>query len=169
MTGALRPGGILELVIYPKLNHFMYVGDRERMLPLVACGDLAKAHLQLDKILANTKSSSAAGKAFNLSCSIPEKELDHLLAMEKGNGQIARKLPMPIFILLTYINVIGHWLTGIAPVNSVMTIMALDILKLKFHTYSSARAQRELGWKPTPWKSVIKKIVKDWKETNKEK
>ena len=169
MTGALRPGGILELVIYPKLNHFMYVGDRERMLPLVACGDLAEAHLQLDKILANTKSSSAAGKAFNLSCSIPEKELDHLLAMEKGNGQIARKLPMPIFILLTYINVIGHWLTGIAPVNSVMTLMALDILKLKFHTYSSVRAQRELGWKPTPWKSVIKKIVKDWKKTNKGK
>ena len=169
MTGALRPGGILGLVIYPKLKHLMYIGDRERMLPLVACGDLAKAHLQLDKILANTESSSAAGKTFNLSCSIPEKELDDLIAMEKGNGQVTMKLPMCIFILLTYINVLGHWLTGIAPVNSVMTLMALDILKLKFHTYSSARAQRELGWKPTPWKSIVKTLIKERRETKKGK
>ena len=170
-TGALRPGGILELVLYPKLKHLMYVGDRERMLPLVACGDLAKAHLQLDKILANTESSSrsqlAAGRAFNLSCSIPEKELDDLVATEIGNGQMARRLPMSIFILLTYFNVISHWLTGIAPINSVMTLMALDILKLKFHTYSSSRAQSELGWRPTPWKSIAKRLIKEWKETKK--
>ena len=169
-TGALRPGGILELVIYPKLKHLMYIGDRERMLPLVACGDLAKAHLQLEKLLANTySSSSVAGKAYNISCSIPEKELDDLVATEKGDGRIARKLPMLVFILLTYINVMGHWLTGTAPINSVMTFMALDILKLKFHTYSSIHAQSELGWKPTPWRSVVKRIIKEWKETNKEK
>ena len=167
ITGALRPGGILELIIYPKLNHLMYIGDRERMLPLVTCGDLAKAHLQLEKILAKTDSSSIAGKAFNLSCSISEKELDDFVATEKGDGQIARKLPMPVFILLTYINVIGHWLTGISPINSVMTLMALDILKLKFHTYSSAHAQSEVGWKPTPWRSVVKRIIKEWKETKK--
>ena len=169
-TSALRPGGILELVLYPKLKHLMYIGDRERMLPLVACGDLAKAHLQLDKILAKTaadsssQSQSAAGRAFNLSCSIPEKELDDLVATEIGNGQMARRLPMSIFILLTYINVIGHWLTGIAPINSVMTLMALDILKLKFHTYSSSRAQAELGWRPTPWKRIVKRLIKEWKE-----
>ena len=164
VTGALRPGGILEMVVYRKLKHLMYIGDRERILPLVACGDLAKAHLLLDKILANTDSSSAAaGKAFNLSCNIPEKELDNLVAFEKGNGQMARKLPMPVLILLTYLNVIGHWLTGIAPVNSVLTLMALDILKLKFHSYSSVRAQAELGWKPTPWKSVVKKLIKETK------
>jgi sterol-4alpha-carboxylate 3-dehydrogenase (decarboxylating) len=169
-TGALRPGGILELVLYPKLKHLVYIGDRERMLPLVACGDLAKAHLQLDKILTNTEHSSAAGRAFNLSSSVPEKELDDLVATEKGNGQnlIARRLPMSIFILLTYFNVICHWVTGIAPVNSVMTLMALDILKLKFHTYSSARAQAELGWRPTPWKSIVKRLIKEWKETKKE-
>ena len=170
-TGALRPGGILELVLYPKLKHLMYIGDRERMLPLVACGDLAKAHLQLDKILANTESSSqsqsAAGRAFNLSCSIPEKELDDLVATEIGNGQMARRLPMSIFILLTYFNVISHWLTGIAPINSVMTLMALDILKLKFHTYSSSQAQSELGWRPTPWKGIVKRLIKEWKETKK--
>ena len=169
-TGALRPGGILELVLYPKLKYLMYIGDRERMLPLVACGDLAKAHLQLDKILANTESSSqsqsAAGRAFNLSCSISEKELDDLVAAEIGNGQIARRLPMSIFILLTYINVISHWITGIAPINSVMTLMALDILKLKFHTYSSSRAQAELGWRPTPWKRIVKRLIKEWKEAN---
>ena len=109
VTGALRPGGILEMVVYCKLKHLMYIGDRERILPLVACGDLAKAHLLLDKILANTDSSSAAaGKAFNLSCNIPEKELDNLVAFEKDNGQMARKLPMPVLILLTYLNVIGH-------------------------------------------------------------
>ena len=97
------------MVVYRKLKYLMYIGDRERILPLVACGDLAKAHLLLDKILANTDSSSAAaGKAFNLSCNIPEKELDNLVAFEKDNGQMARKLPMPVLILLTYLNVIGH-------------------------------------------------------------
>jgi nucleoside-diphosphate-sugar epimerase len=42
--------------------------------------------------------------------------------------------------------------------------MALDILKLKFHTYSSARAQAELGWRPTPWKSVVKRLIKETKK-----
>ena len=159
ITSALRPGGILELIVYPKLKHLMYIGDRERMLPLVSCRDLANAHLLLDNILSCTDGTSAAGQAFNLSCSIPEKELDDAIASEKGVG--VRNLPMPMFILLTYINVVGHWLTGTPPINSVMTLMALDILKLKFHTYSSTRAQTELGWKPTPWRSVVKEIIKE--------
>ena len=68
---------------------------------------------------------------------------------------------MSIFILLTYFNVIGHWLSGIAPINSLMMLMVLDILKLKFHTYSSSRAQSELGWRPIPWKSIVKRLTKE--------
>ena len=168
-TSVLRPGGILELVVYPKLKYLMYIGDRERMLPLVACADLANAHLQLDKLLTDSDGSVAAGRAFNLSCNISEKELDDVIATEKGNGQSVRALPMPVFILLTYINVIGYWLTGTAPINPVMTLMALDILKLKFHSYSSGRAQKELGWNSTPWKNIVRRIVKEQKEIKKGK
>ena len=123
----------------------------------------------MDRILTNTDGSLVAGRAFNVSCSIPEKELDDVLATEIGDGQAARALPMPIFILLTYVNVIGYWLTGTAPINPLMTLMALEILKLKFHTYSSARARKEIGWKPTPWKNIVKRIVKEWQETEKQK
>ena len=64
------------------------------MLPLMACGDLAKVHLLLDKILTNPDSSSpATGKAFNLSCNTPEKDLDDLVASKKGNGQMAYLCP----------------------------------------------------------------------------
>ena len=28
-TSAVRPGGILEMVVYPKVTHLFYIGDRE--------------------------------------------------------------------------------------------------------------------------------------------
>ena len=63
------------MVIYPKLRHLVYVGDKERILPLVACNNLAKAHVFLDKALV-TRTDATAGKAFNLCWNIPESELD---------------------------------------------------------------------------------------------
>ena len=163
-TGAIRPGGILEMVVYPKLTHLFYVGDRRRVLPLVAREDLAKAHVHLDKVLTGTE-TSAAGKAFNLCWNIPESELDHSISSELGERQKVRQLPMSLFTMLTYINVLGHWLTGIPPISPLMTLMALDILKLKFHSYCCDHACKELGWKLTPWKHVVKKFVDRQKES----
>ena len=163
-TSAIRPGGILEMVVYPKLTHLFYVGDRGRTLPLVARGDLAKAHLHLDKVLTDKK-TLAAGKAFNLSWNIPESELDESISSELGDHLKVRQLPMFLFMLLTYINVFVHWLTGIPPFSSLMTLMALDILNLKYHSYCCDRACKELGWKLTPWKHIVKRLVDTQKES----
>ena len=166
-TCALRPGGILELIVNPKLDHLVYVGEKGRPLPLVACEDLAQMHLCVDKAL--NKKSVAAGKAFNLCCTISECELDETIAAEKGDGQTSEALSMLLYTLLTYVNVVGYWLTGVAPISPLMTFMALDILKLKYHSYSCSRAHKELGWKPTPWKDTVKKLVGKWKESKKDK
>ena len=166
LTSALRPGGILELVIYPKMNHLAYIGDKERVFPLVSCGDLAGAHLKLEQVLID-KANLAAGKSFNFTLNISERELDETIAAEIGGNRKSRRVPMTIFKLLTYVNVAGYWLTGTPPINPLMTLMALDILKLKYHSYSCTRAQQELEWEITPWKDVVKTLVREWKQLNK--
>ena len=168
LTSALRPGGILELVIYPKLDRLVYVGDKHRVFPLVSCNDLAMAHLNLDKLLISNK-VLAAGRSFNWSHNISEIELDETIAAEIGDSRETRSVPMFLFKLLTYINVISYWLVGIPPVSPLMTIMALNIIKLKFHSYSCVRAQEELGWRLTPWKETVKRLAREWKSSRKEK
>ena len=165
LTCALRPGGILELVIYPKLRHLIHVGDKERILPLVACDDLAKAHVYLDSILI-AKNNIAAGRAFNLCWNIPESELDEAISSERDDERKSIGLPMIVFTLLTYFNVAVHWIFGVPPVNALMTMMALDIMKLKYHSYLCTRAQQELGLRLTPWKDTVKKLIGCNKETN---
>ena len=162
LTSAVRPGGILEMVIYPKLRRLVYVGDKERIFPLVACKDLAKAHVFLDKALVTT-TDATAGKAFNLCWNIPETELDKTVTSEKGDGTRSKGLPMFLFILLTYFNVVVYWIIGTPPISPLMTVMALDIMKLKYHSYSCSRAHQELGLTLTPWKKTVKRLIKDEK------
>ena len=167
-TSAIRPGGILELIIRYKLDRPIYMGEKGLFYPAVSCEDVAKVHLQLDKVLLD-QSEVAAGKAFIVCTTISERELAETLARELGDGQVAESFSMSLYTLLTYINVACYFLTGATPVSPLMTIMTLDFMNLPPHTFSSARAQRELGWKQTPWKDTVKKAVKDWKETKKNK
>ena len=168
MTSAIRPGGILELIIRYKLDRPIYIGEKGLFYPVVSCEDLGKVHVQLDKLLINQR-EVAAGKAFIICTTISERELAEAIARELGDGQVAESFSMTLYSLLTYINVACYSLTGTAPVDPLMTAMTLDFMKLPFHTFSSARAQTELGWKQTPWEDTVKKAVKDWKETKKNK
>ena len=77
-----------------------------------------------------------------------------------------------LFSLLVYINVTIHYLTGVALISPNMTTMLLqDFTKVWSHRVSSARlrAEKKLGWKPTPWKELVKKTVKEFNETRKAK
>lgn len=167
-TSAIRPGGILELIIRFKLDRPIYMGEKGLFYPAASCEDVAKVHLQLDKVLLNQR-EVAAGKAFIVSTTISERELAETIARELGDGQVAESFSMALYTVLTYINVACYFLTGTTPIHPLMTVMTLDFMNLPPHTFSSARAQRELGWKQTPWEDTVKKAVKDWKETKKNK
>ena len=167
-TCALRPGGILEPMLKEKVDRPFCIGENGLVYGLVTCKDLAKVHVHVDNVLIN-KSDVAAGKTFNIAVTVYERELAETIATELDDGQRVLYIPMSLIIFLTYFNVIFYKLTGIAPVSPRMTVMVLDFVKLKSNTFSSSRAERELGWKPTSWKDDVKNYIKEWKETKKEK
>ena len=167
-TCAVRPGGILEMMMRFKVERPIYIGEKGRDFPLVSGEDVAKVQIQLDKLLSN-KSKVAEGKVFILSTNTVEHTVIEAVANELNDGRSAESFSVKIYSLMTYVNVIVYSLTGIAPFSELITLQGLDFVKLKSHTFSSARAERELGWKPTPWKDTVKKLVKEWKETKKTK
>ena len=167
-TGAIRPGGIIEMLIRYKLDRPYYMGEKGLFYPVVTSEDVANVHLQLDKVLVQDP-PLAAGRVYIVATTISERELAETVATELGDGQKAESFSMLFYSLLTYFNVIGYWLTGTAPINPQMTLMVLEFMKLQFHTFSCARAQKELGWTPSPWKDSVKRLVKEWKETKKDK
>ena len=161
-TGAIRPGGMLELIVKCKLDRPYYVGEKGLFYPIVTSDDVAKVHLQLDKILVQNP-SIAAGRVYIVATTISERELAKTVATELDDDQKAVSFSMSLYSLLTYFNVIGYWLTGTAPINPRMTLMVLKFMKLQSHSFSCARAQKELGWTPSPWKDRMKRLVKEWK------
>ena len=167
-TCAVRPGGILEMMVRYKLDRPFYMGEKGLFYPAVTGKDVAQVHLQLDKVLVDNP-PLVTGKVYIIATNISERELAETVATELDNGQNAESFSMLFYFLLTYINVFGFWLTGTAPINPLMTLMTLDFMKLQSHSFSCARAQKELGWAPIPWKDSVKKLVKEWKETKKDK
>ena len=167
-TCALRPGGILDLLLQFKVDRPYYSGENGLVYGAVTCKDIAKVHVHVDDVLIS-KSEVAAGKTFNIAVTVNERELAETVAAELGDGQRVECFSMSFYTFLTYFNVICYKLTGIAPVSPLMTVMVLDFIKFKSNTFSSSRAERELGWKPTSWKDDVKNYVKEWKETKKEK
>ena len=160
-TCAVRPGGILEMM---KLERPIYIGEKGRDFPLVSGKDVAKVQIQLDKLLSNN-SKVAEGKVFILATNATQHEVNETILSEINNGKTAPHIPLTILLPLTYTNVIVYSLTGITLISSRLNLMMLDFVKLKSHTVSSARAERELGWKPTPWKDTVKKLIKERKAT----
>lgn len=167
-TCAVRPGAILEMLAHHKLSHPKYMGEKGNFPPMTAGEDVAKIQLQLDKILVDNP-PLAAGKVYILATTLSERELAETIATELDDGQKAESFPVFLLTLLTYVNVFGYWLTGTAPIHPHMTLMNLDFLKPQSHNYSCARAQKELGWTPSPWKECVRKLVKEWKDTKKDK
>ena len=168
-TCAVRPGGILEFIIRHKIERPVFIGKTRRILPVVSSADVAVVEIQIDKLLSE-KSKVAEGKVFILATNIGEGELVEAVVNELNDCQRIETISFVLLSLLTYINVTIHYLTGVAPLSPFMTTMVLDFVKLKSHPgVSSARAERELGWKPTPWKELVKKLVKEFKETKKTK
>ena len=146
----------------------MYIGEKGNFYPMIAGEDVAKIQLQLDKILVDNP-PLAAGKVYILATTLSERELAEAIATELDDGQKAESFSMFLLTLLTYVNVFGYWLTGTAPIHPRMTLMNLDFAKPRSHNYSCARAQKELGWTPSPWKECVRKLVKEWKDTKKDK
>ena len=167
-TCAVRPGAILELMTRNRIARLLYVGEKGNFHPMTTGEDVAKIQLQLDKVLIDN-SPLAAGKVYIIATTISERELAETIAMELCDGQKAESFSAFLLTLLTYVNVFGYWVTGTAPIHPRMTLMGLDFIKPRSYTYSCARAQKELGWKPSPWKDCVKRLVKEWKETKKEK
>ena len=168
-TCALRPGTWLEWIVHSKLDRQThYIGEKGLLLPVVAFEDVANVHIQVDKVLFSNK-VLAAGKVFNISDTVSERELAETIATEKGDGEKAESISIFMYTVLTYINVVGYWLTGTTPISPLMTFMALGYIKLKSHTFSNIRAREELGWSPAPWKDTVKRLVREWKETKKSK
>ena len=166
-TCVLRPGGILDLLIKHCMVRPFYIrGIGTSDHPLVSNEDLAKLHIHVEKVLIS-KSEVAAGKVFNVTSTVPRIELVETIAAELGKP--VQYLSLSLVILLTYFNEICYYLTSTAPFGQRMNYLTMDFIRLKSHTFSSSRAQRELKWKPTPWKDTVKKYIKEWKETNKEK
>ena len=130
--------------------------------------DVAKVQLQLDKVLLENP-PVAAGRAYNLATNVSEREFVDTVVTELSYDSKVENISIFFYSLLTYINVIGHWLTGVAPIHPQMTTMVLGFLKLQSHSFSSARAQKDLGWTPIPWKDNVKRMVEEWKETKKDK
>ena len=166
-TCAVRPGGILDSIIRSRLDRLIYFGKKGLFTSVVSCDDLANVHLQLDRVLSH-QSEVAAGKAFIICSTVSGREMSESIARELGGDHRAESVSVGLVSLLAYINVVCYFLTGAAPVSPRMTIMALDFLRLPPHTFSSARAERVLGWKPKPWEDTIKKLVKEWKENKKD-
>ena len=163
-TCAVRPGGILETMKI--MERPIYVGEKGRDFPLVSGKDVAKVQIKLDKLLSNN-SKVAEGKVFVLATNTTQHKLIETVLSEINNGKTAPHIPLTILLPLTVTNVIVYSLTGIPLISSRLSFMVLDFVKLKSHTFSSARAERELGWKPTPWKDTVKKLIKERKETKK--
>jgi nucleoside-diphosphate-sugar epimerase len=130
--------------------------------------DLAKLQLQLDKVLVDNQ-SPAAGRVYIVASTISERELAETVATELDDGRKAESFSLFLINVLTYVNVFCYWLTGITPFHAQMTLMTLDFIKPRSQTYSYARAKKELGWTPSPWKECVKRLVKEWKETKKDK
>ena len=170
-TCAVRPGGIFEMVLPSIIKRPTCLGKAPHNLKLVSSKDVAKVEVQLDKLLSE-KSKIAEGKVFILATNLDEGELLKAIVTELNHdGQRIKSISFSLLSLLTYINVSIHYLTGVALINPMMTTMLLDFVNMHMLSYhvSSARAERELGWKPTPWKELVKKSVKEFKETKKTK
>ena len=166
-TCAVRPGGIMDALIQSKLERPFFFGENGLTYSIVACEDVAQLHVLIDQTLVTNK--KIAGKVYIAASTVSERELAETIATELGDGQRAESTSFSFYSLLTYINVICYKLTGSVPIGPSMTLMVLGFIKSSTHTFSSALAQRELGWKPTPWKDTLKKLVKQWKETKKDK
>ena len=167
-TCAVRPGSILESMVHNKLARLTYLGEKGKFYPMTAGEDVAKVQLQLDQVLVDNP-PLAAGKVYIIATTISERELAETVATELDDGQKAESFSELLITLLTYVNVFGYWLTGTALIHPQMTLMTLDFIKPRSYTYSCARAQKELGWKPSLWKHCVKRLVKEWKETKKDK
>ena len=167
-TCAVRPGGLLELIVSYKIIRQVCIHKKGQSSPIVTCEDVAKVQLQLDKVLIDNP-LLAAGRAYNLVTNICEYELAETVAMELNGHHKVENISLFVCTLLTYINEGVYWLTGIAPIHPQMTVMALHFVRLQSHSFSSARAHKDLGWTPSPWKDCVKKIIKEWKETKKDK
>lgn len=168
ITCAVRPGAILELMTRNKLNRLTYLGEEGNLYPMTVGEDLAKLQVQLDKVLVDNP-PRAAGRVYIVASTISERELAETVATELDDGRKAESFSRFILNVLTYVNVFCYRLTGTAPINPQMTLMTLDFTKPRFVTYSCARAKKELGWAPSPWKECVKRFVKEWKETKKDK
>ena len=166
-TCAVRPGGILDMIIHYRIKHPVFHGKNGLMCSLVACEDVARLHVLIDQAMIINK--KIAGKVYIAASTVSERELVETITMEVGEGQMAKPMSLSLLSLLTYINVICYKLTGLVPISPRMNLMTLDFSKSTMHTFSSALAQRELGWKPTPWRDTLKKIIRQWKESKKNK
>ena len=166
LTCALRPGGLVSTA-YMKmaLSYPAIVGDGSYRYPLVPLRATAEAHLLAEKkLLKEGQASVAAGSAYILCFEeeIIQREITEFVASEVGKK--VEHLPLTVVKILAYVNSIVYRLTGIVVFSPVLSI---EIIKfgVQHHTFSSARAHRELGWPALPpWREVVSKAIKDCTE-----
>lgn len=168
---AMRPATILcsahNRYIQDLLTQTMFVvKGTDYGMTYVSAGSAAQAHVLAEKNLRDGPTSTAAGKAYNLGSKerVLCRDLYGELASDEESiwGQPPpHEIPMWALTLLAYINYFSYKLAGTTLVYRCLSPLFLDSFSVE-QSFSSARAQQELGWEqPHGWKEIIQELVKE--------
>ncbi len=166
LTCVLRPSIFLQGLLAGVEENLYYPTGLDFEVSLVSIESAVQAHLKAEKKLSdNAKSSTVAGKAYNISeQKVTLLKFAEFIATEKKTS--LTYVPLPLVKFLAWINIVVYKWTGLVAVSESFTPMCVQY---KSHTYVSSLAQGELGWRPsTPWEEKVRTLLKEnAKEENK--
>lgn len=167
LTCILRPNAFIHS-IFTALQGSLYCpsngGDFE--ISVVSVESVAQAHVLAEKKLLDGEGKSmVAGKAYNISNeNVTISEFTKFIASEKKTS--VTHVPFSLVKLLALLNEVVYKWTGLVTISESLTTMSMNY---KTHTYVSHLAQRELGWSPsTPWREVVRELLKKNEENKKD-